>query len=169
MANKKLTYAEQIKHPNWQKRRLEMLEYYGWACAHCDAKDKMLHVHHKQYFKGRMAWEYSNEELAVLCEDCHKDHHRVEERIKEILSNVNLDEAYSLLAGYFGRYDDVDPGIVEEARQGDALTFAVGFTGSLCSIHIEHIEEVAEFSVGKNKHLQDILNRHRHYFGHKDA
>lgn len=169
MATKKLTYTEQIKHPNWQKRRLEMLEFYGWACGSCDAKDVTLHVHHKQYFKGRMAWEYSQDELEVLCEKCHQGHHKTDERIKEILAAVNIEEAFALLAGYFSRYGEIDPGVIEEGRQSDGLSFASGFTASLFSAYIDEIEEVAVFAVRNRERLQEILAANRSVYGHKDA
>jgi hypothetical protein len=70
-----LTYSEQLRHPNWQRRRLEMLNAAGFVCQCCKTVDKTLHVHHKQYFKGRMAWEYEDKELLVLCEDCHTQEH----------------------------------------------------------------------------------------------
>jgi hypothetical protein len=76
MSTKKLTYSEQLAHPNWQKKRLEILSRDGFMCHECAAKDITLHVHHKAYIKGKMAWEYDDEFYQSLCKDCHK---RVEE------------------------------------------------------------------------------------------
>lgn len=149
MATKKLTYVEQLKHPNWQKKRLETLEDARWECEECGGKEITLHVHHKQYFKGRMAWEYSRDELAVLCESCHEDAHHVDERIKALLASVNAYEAHSLLAGFFGGRDGVDQGFVEEARQVDGYTFSIGFTaGIVAFLDIDNIEKVATYAAG---------------------
>ncbi len=71
----KMSYAEQLKHPNWQRKRLDKLNEQNWTCESCDSTEDTLHVHHKEYKKGRMAWEYSLEELEVLCKDCHQEHH----------------------------------------------------------------------------------------------
>lgn len=71
----RLTYGEQLKHPNWQRRRLERLQSAGWRCAECGDADSELHVHHERYIHGRMAWEYDDELLTVLCESCHSEHH----------------------------------------------------------------------------------------------
>lgn len=102
----KLTYAQQLAHPLWQRRRLEVLNAGGWACSTCGATDQQLHVHHKQYFKGRMAWEYSNDELQSLCAGCHEQSHEVDSHIKAILCRVPPAEALALLAGYFLQMSD---------------------------------------------------------------
>jgi hypothetical protein len=68
---KKLTYAEQLAHPKWQKKRLEILNRDMFTCQSCEAKDITLHVHHKAYIKGKMAWEYDDEFYQSLCKDCH--------------------------------------------------------------------------------------------------
>lgn len=37
---------------------------------------KVLNVHHKYYVNGNNPWEYDNEALVTLCEDCHCDIHK---------------------------------------------------------------------------------------------
>lgn len=120
----KLTYAQQLAHPLWQRRRLEMLASAGWKCAQCDAIEYPLHVHHKQYFKGRMAWEYADHELGVLCVHCHSGHHADEENIKQLLTCVPADvpvafDMFALLCGFYGKH----PGVRElEKSVGAALS-----------------------------------------------
>lgn len=79
-----------------------MLDASSWACTYCGEHEKTLHVHHKQYFKGRMAWEYGDDELIVLCEDCHKEEHNLDEIIKRILSQTDSRQVLALLSGAFG-------------------------------------------------------------------
>lgn len=74
----KLTYSQQLADPRWQRRRLQILELAGWECNDCGNGALQLHVHHPRYIKGRMAWEYEDDELQVLCVDCHKAHHEFE-------------------------------------------------------------------------------------------
>lgn len=107
----KLTYAQQLAHPLWQRRRLTMLDVAGWKCSACGEHDRQLHVHHRQYFKGRMAWEYSDAELQVLCDACHERLHVVDDQIKAILCRVPPDEVLALLAGFYGGLteDQFDP------------------------------------------------------------
>lgn len=65
------SYTEKLKDPRWQKRRLEVLEAAGWACSECGVSDKTLHVHHGCYRKWADPWDYEDEQLHVLCVDCH--------------------------------------------------------------------------------------------------
>lgn len=94
----KLTYAEQLKHPNWQRRRLERLQLANFACLECGDKETMLHVHHKKYVRGRMAWEYTDAELTVLCEHCHKNHHQARDAFENILRDLSVWEVGQLVA-----------------------------------------------------------------------
>ena len=82
-----MTYSEQIKHPKWQKKRLEILERDKFTCQNCEAKNDTLHVHHYIYRKNMKLWEYRNCDLITFCEDCHDEWH----------ANHNLLTARSLL------------------------------------------------------------------------
>jgi 5-methylcytosine-specific restriction endonuclease McrA len=65
-------YAEQLKNPKWQRKRLEILTRDNWTCQKCGDTETTLHVHHLIYANGIKAWDYSNEMLITLCEHCHK-------------------------------------------------------------------------------------------------
>lgn len=93
-------YLNLLQRPEWQRKRLERLEIAGWECENCGSKENQLHVHHKQYFKGRKPWEYDNDQLQILCHKCHDLNHVVIEAIKEILSLSDHDEIFNILLGY---------------------------------------------------------------------
>lgn len=65
------TYAEELRHPRWQERRLRVFEQAGFRCERCGCDDKQLHAHHKTYIKGRRPWEYADDLLECLCDTCH--------------------------------------------------------------------------------------------------
>lgn len=71
-------YARLLLDPRWQKKRLHRLESAGWACNRCSATDRTLHVHHRYYVKGRKPWEYQDNDLEVLCAECHQSGHAME-------------------------------------------------------------------------------------------
>lgn len=141
----KMTYAEQLKHPNWQRKRLEMLELAEWECSECGCSDRTLHVHHKQYFKGRMAWEYESYELAVLCDECHKDEHEADDGLKTMLSLSHIPSIAALVAGFCLDNDNIPREVIYAARDCDPLAFAAGFIASLsyASCNIGQMDEVA--------------------------
>lgn len=73
------TYAEKLKDPRWQKRRLEIFERDEFTCQCCRDTENTLHVHHLQYFKGE-PWDVEDIYLITLCENCHE----YEEKLKSI-------------------------------------------------------------------------------------
>jgi hypothetical protein len=135
----KMTYTEQLKHPNWQRRRLEILELSDFSCTCCGDKEKMLHVHHRRYIKGRMAWEYGDNELTALCETCHKDHHDARDLLERILAEAeessggSLLTAIGLLAGYFSGAVSIGPELEQEAIALDGHSHDLGLMAGLAS------------------------------------
>jgi len=59
--------------PRWQKKRLEVMQRDGFECLHCGNNKATLNVHHCFYVAGRDPWEYENECLQTLCEECHSE------------------------------------------------------------------------------------------------
>ena len=108
----KKPYSDQLRHPNWQRKRLEVLEAAGWKCESCDASEKTLHVHHKRYVKGREVWDYERSELEALCEDCHESAHEAKALIDEVVAqfpSVCWGRIASMLVGYGEEH--VDPAL----------------------------------------------------------
>lgn len=68
------TYAEQLRDPRWQRKRLETLSAADWQCSRCHSDRKTLHVHHLEY-RPVPPWVYELSELEVLCEECHREAH----------------------------------------------------------------------------------------------
>lgn len=94
-----MTYAERLKDPRWQRKRLERLQLADFACEECSSTTKTLHVHHKFYRKSAMPWEYSDAELEVLCEDCHEEIHHLRLRLNSAVAALEAYDVYRLL-GY---------------------------------------------------------------------
>ena len=102
------TYSEKLKDPRWQKKRLEVMKRNDFHCEICGDGESTLHVHHKEYFKGREIWEYEPEQLAVVCKDCHDNLHAFDDFLKTICSYApmdgprNRDELALIVAGHLG-------------------------------------------------------------------
>lgn len=104
------TYYELLKHPNWQKRRLEILQFADFTCTDCGSKDKTLHVHHCYYEKGKKPWEYPLSALRCLCEDCHKSAEQMRLSMAKILSEVSAEDqvyGYALGAYAYSEQDEI--------------------------------------------------------------
>ena len=59
-----------------------------FTCQICGCKEKMLHVHHTAYEKGKMIWDYPDEMLITLCEDCHEYEHALNDSIEDELWSI---------------------------------------------------------------------------------
>jgi len=95
-------YAERLKHPKWQRRRLQIMSAADWKCVRCQAADQPLNVHHKLYRDGAEPWEYADDELVCLCEQCHENEHRDVFTRAEVLKLIE-----SALAGAAKKFDDL--------------------------------------------------------------
>lgn len=65
-----MTYAEKLKDPRWQRKRLYILDRDNFTCIYCGDSSSTLHVHHKKYFGE--PWEAEDKELETCCQFCHK-------------------------------------------------------------------------------------------------
>jgi 5-methylcytosine-specific restriction endonuclease McrA len=100
-----MNYLDYLKHPKWQKKRLEVMKIDNFKCCICDSSVDTLHVHHIRYIENLKPWEYSNSLLVTLCADCHDFVHErgrwswitAYERYKRI--RVNFDECKEVYNG----------------------------------------------------------------------
>lgn len=93
-----MSYFDELKHPKWQQKRLQIMSRAGFMCEECGSGEKTLHVHHKAYEKGCKPWEYPDSNLICLCDDCHSKTHHLDNEIKVILADLNQTQK---LAMYF--------------------------------------------------------------------
>lgn len=75
------SYAQKLRDPRWQKRRLEILEAANWKCEDCGDGSLELQVHHTVYARGWQPWDYDARLLIAVCAVCHAARQQAEERI----------------------------------------------------------------------------------------
>lgn len=85
----KKPYWEKLRDPRWQRKRLEVMERDGFACRSCGDSESTLNVHHGYYVKGREPWEYRDETLWTLCEECHEEIQELDLDLRFFLSNLD--------------------------------------------------------------------------------
>ena len=78
----KKSYSDLLKDPRWQKKRLGILQRDNFECRSCNDNSKTLHVHHTFYDKNISPWDYNNDDLITLCEDCHEVWGMIEKTLK---------------------------------------------------------------------------------------
>ena len=107
-----MTYAEKLKDPRWQKKRLEILQRDGFSCWWCGDKETTLHVHHTEYIGGN-PWETPDIFLTTVCQDCHEIEHLnftpLERLLIDTFRNQNMKdtERIKLMNRVVGRFKNV--------------------------------------------------------------
>ena len=81
----KIPYWQKLQDPRWQKRRLDIMSRDGFKCKECGSGDKKLAVHHSYYKKGVEPWEYPDDALHTVCDDCHEERASSERHLLETL------------------------------------------------------------------------------------
>lgn len=136
-----MTYAEKLKDPRWQKKRLEVLNRDKWMCKSCGDTSSTLHVHHQKYSGD--PWEIDARYLITLCEQCHA----AEESIKKDYERKFLDAFYG--AGFISS-DLFD------------LTTALGNYNH----DLPHVSEVVASAIGAIiKDKERLIDVIENYFG----
>lgn len=79
-----MSYAEKLRDPRWQKKRLQIFERDGWRCVICHRDNQNLQVHHAVYAK-RAPWEYPDHVLQTLCESCHAERQELTDKAVDAL------------------------------------------------------------------------------------
>lgn len=92
-------YSERLKDPRWQRKRLEIMQRSDFKCEHCGSSISTLNVHHGYYRRGAMPWEYDNDVLHCLCENCHDAIERLKEAAHRAIARMSMHEMQRLLDG----------------------------------------------------------------------
>lgn len=110
------TYKEKLLDPRWQRRRLEIFNRDNFTCQKCGDNESTISVHHRWYAYGKEPWEYPDDILVTLCENCHKE----EEEAKD--NHRYIKNAF-LICGYYNTEleqlaDDIIYSIGELGKEG---------------------------------------------------
>jgi hypothetical protein len=82
-----MEYSKKLQNPNWQRKRLEILQRDNFKCIQCNSENKELHVHHRWYQFGKDIWDYPNTCFETLCYECHQ---YIETNIKDSTSDLQI-------------------------------------------------------------------------------
>ena len=91
-----MTYSEKLQHPQWQKKRLEIMSRDSFRCVKCASETNTLTVHHFYYVTGRMPWEYPNGSMATMCRNCHFEGHKDSSTFPTFFNSWELSACYEI-------------------------------------------------------------------------
>lgn len=72
-------YYDDLNDERWKRKREKILKIHSYRCP-CGSREN-LQIHHKYYNRypdgsWARAWDYPDNALMVLCDDCHKKYHK---------------------------------------------------------------------------------------------
>jgi predicted HNH restriction endonuclease len=119
-----MKYEQQLMTEEWQEfrerilRNAEIDEGEGAICRQCGAgeREKPLQIHHKRYISGRKAWEYSTDDVTVLCAECHSRLHGIAKRIEHWLIGLSFEHAEELLSLIEAIKESGNPGAISHCK-----------------------------------------------------
>jgi glutaredoxin len=128
------SYSEKLKHPLWQKKRLEILKRDKWACKLCKDKNTTLHIHHHEYGEGE-PWEIQNFMLVTLCEHCHMEVELLKKEQDFDFDNIKIHKSNNWQSGsrimFIG---DTGTGYCYMRIYGKSGNYIVGYNLSMSEI-----------------------------------
>lgn len=71
-----MPYDKQLNDKRWDAFRKFVFAVRGKKCEMCGSTH-ILQIHHPKYKNGRLAWEYTCNEVVVLCKECHSKVHGI--------------------------------------------------------------------------------------------
>jgi hypothetical protein len=148
-----MSYAEDLKDPRWQQKRLRVFEAAGFRCARCGSTVRTLHAHHKLYLKGHKPWEYEDGLLECLCELCHDAAHAEKEELEWIVAQqptARLPMLTDAVAAALTN-DQPDPALPPKARAVFRKLGAALSGGDPTAL------------VDANNELQDLIDEYRDF------
>ncbi len=153
MAKEYTPYWEKLRDPRWQKKRLEIMERDDFTCVHCQDNASTLNVHHGFYTKDTEPWDYPDESLRTLCEDCHKKYKEKSDFIKRLLGYFDLFDIHIILGFMLRRLSFKIPFSNALVGFEEDLLKQIVFGLSSCPNNESNINELEEFiaSIGNSK------------------
>lgn len=135
MSKIKEKYKGQLKHPKWRQLTEKLKARTGYRCEICGmaserTEDKKaneyvreLDTHHVFYIYGRDLWDYPENMLKVLCDDCHGFVHEISYE-HGISKNSLLIGYYELLKSRLGHFTESEITPIKHPLNisGDKLT-----------------------------------------------
>lgn len=66
----KPSYKYLLKKPQWQRKRLEIMNRDNFTCKYCGDDQNELQIHHLKY--TGLPWEAKDVDLITCCHHCHE-------------------------------------------------------------------------------------------------
>lgn len=125
------TYSEKLRHPKWQKKRLEILQRDSFTCQMCSDTETELHIHHLEY--NGEPHEIKNDKLLTVCKHCH---FILEDAKKQNIKVIRIESG-----GFYKIAMSKDGIAYYSLDYGEPITFLISFRYN--SISLKHLYKLS--------------------------
>jgi hypothetical protein len=132
-----------------------------FKCEECGNDEVTLHVHHTYYEKNHTPWEYPDESLQCLCENCHQTITNTQNLLNEQLRKLRgRSDCLQRLLGYaLGIESEIDPDMPIEVF---SIEVAVGLAHFWFIPEYEVLHALRDDIIDGHKLAELYSRRHRH-------
>ena len=117
-----MSYQDDYKDVRWQMKRDGIRLRDNYTCRYCNVMGGFVNTHHLIYRSGLKPWEYPDEELLCLCEDCHKYVTDVINQARLTLTSIDNVEALRCFALFIEKYRENYPDPEDASSLNQFLT-----------------------------------------------
>lgn len=93
------SYRELLQTNEWKAFSKDIRQNHGGCCRVCKRRDVVTQVHHLFYDAQRKPWEYTAEEVVLLCADCHEQTHEHLQNFRRIVFGKLTPRTFEILNG----------------------------------------------------------------------
>jgi 5-methylcytosine-specific restriction endonuclease McrA len=139
-----------------QKSGITLTIDYGWGIW---LVTPILQVHHKKYINGKRLWEYENDDLITLCNDCHNETHMKNKiPVFDMDSNLTENKLFTPEDNNTGRTHKFKPWVFINNYTGEYELSAVHPSTSFF-VFAEDIHRINELEVIAKKMYSDFMEQ----------
>lgn len=106
------SYQTLSSDKRWQKKRERILDRCLGICENCGVINEFIEVHHCYYRYGRYPWQYPDQTLVGLCQECHEERHKIEFKwriFQPQLKNKEISNLQNFIKNFIYWNDDKRP------------------------------------------------------------
>jgi hypothetical protein len=92
------SYLSKLNTEEWKRFSRSTRDQRNF-CECCKLGDRQLQVHHLFYDPSRELWEYTNEEVVVLCDSCHREIHEQLKKFRLYIFRYLTPNLFKILNG----------------------------------------------------------------------
>lgn len=93
-------YRSQLSAPQWEEFRRAYVARHGSYCRSCNRSGVEVQLHHIVYDRDKTLWEHDDQDLALLCRECHERWHNLTKSLRRLLGGMRASEVQMIVGAF---------------------------------------------------------------------